>query len=125
MLRHPPCSIELRRLAAGRAGPNSAPGRDRPTVLRDDAPLEVRAFEVHAPDGLVHRPQLGQGERRSYECRCDAREVEIDADGLSRYATRLSFVRMHPGICESSQALFTIPFDPPLDGAGSDIVGTC
>ena len=52
-------------------------------------------------------------------------QVEVDADGLSREATRLSFVRTHPGICESSQALFTIPFDPPLDGAGSDSVGTC
>ena len=90
MLPHPPCSLELRRLAAGRAGPSSAPGRDDPAVLRDDAPPEVRAVEVHAPDGLVRRPQLGQGERRSDECRCDAHEVEVDADGLSREATRLS-----------------------------------
>ncbi len=83
MVPHPPCSKQLRRLAAGRAGPSSAPGWDRPTILRDDAPLEVRDVEVHAPDGLVHRPQLGHFERRSDECRCDAREVEVDADGLS------------------------------------------
>lgn len=34
-------------------------------------------------------------------------------------------IRTHSGSCESSQALFTILFDPPLDGAGSDSVGTC
>ena len=41
------------------AGPSPAPGRDRPAILRNDALPEVRAFEVHAPDGLVHRPQRG------------------------------------------------------------------
>src|SRR6266516_1834550 len=30
-----------------------------------------------------------------------------------------------PATASSSQALLTRPFDPPLDGAGSDSVGTC
>src|SRR5687768_7662299 len=78
----PPCPIELRGPAAGRPGPRSAPGRDHPTALRDDASPEVRGVELHAPDGLVDRPQLGQGERRSDERSCDARDVELDADTL-------------------------------------------
>ena len=47
---------------------------------------------MHAPDGLVHRPQLGQGERRSDECRCDAPEVEVDADTLDRIADDLCVI---------------------------------
>jgi hypothetical protein len=43
----------------------------------------------------------------------------------AREAMRLSFVRTHPGICQSSQALFSIPFDPPPESAGSARVGTC
>ena len=82
----PPCPIELRGPAAGRAGPSSAPGRDHPTVLRDDAAPEVRGVELHAPDRLVHRAQLGQGERRSDERRRDARDLELDADALDRIA---------------------------------------
>src|SRR6266571_5281691 len=82
----PPRPIELRGPAAGGPGASSAPGRDHPAALRDDGPPEVRGVELHAPDRLVHRPQLGQGERRSDERRCDARDLELDADTLNRIA---------------------------------------
>jgi len=86
VLPRPPCSKQLSGLAPGRSGPSSAPGRDHPTVLRDEAPPEVRAIEVDAPDGFVHSPQLGQGDRRSDVRRCDVRDLELDADTRHRIA---------------------------------------
>ena len=83
---HPPRPVELGRLAAARAGPGAAPGRDHPARLGQQAPAEVRAVELHAPDGLVHRPQLGEGERRPDEGRGEAPEREVDADALDRVA---------------------------------------
>jgi hypothetical protein len=47
---------------------------------------------VHAPDGFVHGPQLGQSEGRSDECRCDALELELDADTLDRIAHDLKMI---------------------------------
>ena len=88
----PPGSIELRGPAAGRAGPRSASGRDHPTVLRDDAAPEVRGVELHPPEGLVHRPQLGQGERRPDERRRDTRHLELDTDTLDRISHDLQVV---------------------------------
>ena len=38
------------------------------------------------PDGLIHRAQLGQGERCSDERRGDARDLELNADTLDRIA---------------------------------------
>ena len=40
---------------------------DYPAVLGDDAAAEVGGVELHAPDGLVHCPQLGHRERRPHE----------------------------------------------------------
>jgi hypothetical protein len=74
------------------AGASSAPGRDDPAVLGDDAPSEVRRVELHAPDGLVHGPQVGQGERRSDERGRDARDLELDANTLDRVAHDLEMV---------------------------------
>ena len=85
-------AVELRGPAAGRAGPRAAPGRDHPAVLGDDAPPEVRGVELHAPDRLVHGPQLGEGERRPDERRRDARDLELDADALDRVAHDLQMV---------------------------------
>src|SRR5918996_3780406 len=82
----PPRPIELRGPATTPAGPSSAPGRDHPTVLRYDAPPEVRGVELNAPDRLVYGSQLGHGERRSHERRCDARDLELDADAVDRVA---------------------------------------
>ena len=83
---HPPGAEELRGLAAGRAGLRAAPGRDHPAVVREEAAAEVRAVELHAPDGLVDGAQLGEGERRADERGRDAPELELDADALDRVA---------------------------------------
>ena len=86
LLPHAAGPVELGRLAAGRAGPGPAPGRDHPAVLREEAPPEVGAVEMHAPDGLVHRSELGERERRSEECRRDPSQLEVDADAVGRVA---------------------------------------
>ena len=85
----PPCfharrPVELRGPAAGRPGLRPAPGRDHPAVLGDDAAPEVRGVELHAPDRLVHRAQLGHRERRPDERSRDARDLELDAHALDR-----------------------------------------
>ena len=48
-----------------------------------------------------------------------------ERNGFGRQAARLPFVRTHLGIGQASQAVFTIAFDPSLDSALRDVVGTC
>ncbi len=88
----PSRAIELGGPAARRARLSSAAGRDHPAVLLDDAAPEVRGVELHPPDGLVHRPELGQGERRSHESGRDARDLELDANALDGVAHDLQMV---------------------------------
>ena len=58
-----------------------APGRNDPAALREASP-EVRAVEVHAPDRLVHAPQLAQRERGADECGRDSAQLEVDPNSL-------------------------------------------
>ena len=74
------------RLAAARSGMGPAPGRNDPAAFREKASSEVRAVEVHAPDRLVHAPQLAQRERGADECGRDSAQLEVDADSLDRVA---------------------------------------
>lgn len=71
--------------AAAGAGPGAAPCGDNPaflSVLGDDAAAEVGGVELHAPDGLVDRPQLGEGERSADEGGGDAGDLELNAQAL-------------------------------------------
>src|SRR6266508_4950679 len=99
-----PCpsgAVELGGPSAARPRSGRAAGRDHPAVLADEAAAEVRGVELHAPDRLVHRSELGQGEGRADEGRRDARHLELDPDALDRVAddsqgglsALLSFVR--------------------------------
>ena len=92
MLPHAPGAIELRRLAAARSGPRAPARRNDPAALGEHGPAEVRAVELHAPDGFVHGSQLGQRERRSHEGRGDASELEVGADPLHGVAHDLRVV---------------------------------
>src|SRR6266511_1628742 len=82
VLPSPPGAVKLSGPSAARPGSRRAAGRDHPTVLAQEAAAEVRGVELHAPDRLVHRSQLGHREGRADKARGDARDLELDADAL-------------------------------------------
>ena len=84
MLPDAPGAEELGRFTAARSRACAPAGGNHPAALREDAPPEVGSVEAHTPDGLVDRPQLGQGECRSDKCSRDAAKLQVDADALHR-----------------------------------------
>src|SRR4030095_15871954 len=86
VLPGPPRAVQLGGPAAARPRPRRAAGGDHPAVLPDETAAEVRGVELDAPDRLVHRSQLGHGERRADEGRRDSRDLELEADALDGVA---------------------------------------
>ena len=117
VLPGPAGAVELRRPAAACSRSRRAAGRDHPPVDADEAAAEVRGVELHAPDRLVHRPELGDRERRAHEGRRDARDVELDPHALDRVADDAQVVERE--------------LDPPLedvrggDERGVGGIGAC
>src|SRR5262249_30943848 len=86
LLPHAARAVELRGLAAARAGACPAAGRDHPAVLGDDAAPEVRAVEMNPPDGLVYGAELREREGIPDERRRDPGALELRAyagDGVA------------------------------------------
>src|SRR5687768_8522310 len=77
-----PGAVQLCGPSASRPGSCRSSGGDDPAVLGDEAATEVRGVELDAPDRLVHRAQLGDGEGRADEGGRDPGDLELDPDAI-------------------------------------------